>query len=117
MRLLIVDDSPLDRALVRELATQHGADVLEADGGQDALDVAANADVILLDGHIPGDDVPTIAARLRAEAPHARIVLWSGMPDDIVPLLGDGDVDAVVRKPEDLDALEDALLGGLLAAA
>ncbi len=116
MRLLVVDDSPLDRAIVAEIGGMLGFHVVGAKGGDDAATVVSGADVVLLDGHIPGEDVGAVAARLRRTNATARIILWSGAPDAVERTLPAGTVDQAMEKPLDLAGMEDAL-AQLLAAA
>lgn len=106
MRLMIVDDSPLDRALVSEIGAAHGIEVVEATDGDSATAAIDGVAVALLDGHIPGHDVHDIAARIRAASPATRVVLWSGLPGRVARGMPAGAVDGVYQKPTDLADLE-----------
>lgn len=55
-KVLVVDDNPVSRELVREVLQSPGIEVLEAADGQEALDrIAASApDLVLLDLRMPG---------------------------------------------------------------
>ncbi len=69
LRLLVVDDNPINRELVSAILTPLGIEVTEAVDGASGLDAAAGLpfDIILLDIRMPGLDGPQVLARLRAE--------------------------------------------------
>jgi two-component system, OmpR family, KDP operon response regulator KdpE len=71
--ILVVEDTPDVRAMVREALTEAGYRVLEAADGDAALDLAAAQppDLVLLDVMLPGLDGFTVcgALRERTEAP------------------------------------------------
>jgi DNA-binding NarL/FixJ family response regulator len=79
--ILVVDDEPLHRMLVRELvAEEPGLHVVaEAHHGARAVELAAvhAPDVIVLDLRMPTMDGLTALPLLREVAPAARIVVWS----------------------------------------
>ena len=55
-KLLIVDDSPVERHILREIASGLGFEVLEAESGEEGFEkaVAVNPDIILMDVVMPG---------------------------------------------------------------
>jgi len=67
-RLLVVDDKEDNRALVRDLLSPLGFEILEAEDAQACLRLAASArpDAILLDLRMPGVDGLEATRRLRA---------------------------------------------------
>lgn len=67
--VLVVDDSPDIRELLRRLLSAQGYHVLEAADGNDALSMARRhrPDVIMLDLCLPGLDGWEAARRIRAE--------------------------------------------------
>ncbi len=80
IRLLIVDDSPEDRELYRRLLAQdreHAYEILEAETGEEGLDVARerSPDCLLLDYRLPDVDGLEFLSRLLAEKLVAVIVL------------------------------------------
>jgi DNA-binding response OmpR family regulator len=68
--VLIVDDEPLTRNLLRLMLERAGFAILEAEDGLKALEVVANAspDVLLLDVMMPNMDGITVCETLRAQA-------------------------------------------------
>ncbi len=68
-RILIADDRPSSRELLRLVLERSGYDVIEAADGQQALERARteNPDLILLDLQMPGLDGYGVLAALRGE--------------------------------------------------
>ena len=69
-RVLIVDDDPLIRHVVRAVLEDGSYDLDEAASGEEALRVAAGhpPDVVLLDVMMPGIDGFEVAARMKKDA-------------------------------------------------
>jgi PAS domain S-box-containing protein len=69
LRLLVVDDHPANRELVRIISQGFGVVVSEAPGGAEAVAIAASEpfDAILLDLRMPGLDGPSTARILRTK--------------------------------------------------
>lgn len=67
--VLIVDDSPADRALFRTLLERQGYRVHEATTGEEALPraLALRPHVIVLDVNLPGEDGILVCRRLRSD--------------------------------------------------
>ncbi|WP_420643098.1 response regulator [Candidatus Leptofilum sp.] len=68
--VLIVDDEPLTRNLLRLMLERAGFDILEAGDGFEALDIVAEKqpDLLLLDVMMPNMDGITVCEMLRAQA-------------------------------------------------
>jgi DNA-binding response OmpR family regulator len=83
-RLLVVDDDPSVRALLREYLTSHGFDVFEARDGAQMREHLRDAlpDAVLLDLRLPGDDGLALARELREH--HAVGVIMVTASADIV---------------------------------
>jgi len=66
-RILVVDDSEDSRVVLRQTLQQAGFTVLEASGGQEALDLAAAArpQLVLMDLRMPGMDGYEAVTRMR----------------------------------------------------
>ncbi|MDO8835509.1 MAG: response regulator, partial [Vicinamibacterales bacterium] len=80
--VLVVDDEDMVRDVCRRMLQQAGWAVLDADGGQSAIDVyAAHADevaCVILDLSMPQMDGYGVFRALRAIRPDVRVILSSG---------------------------------------
>jgi CheY-like chemotaxis protein len=103
IRVLVVDDNPVNRELARSVLEQLGAEVTEAADGLSGLEAAQAlpVDVILLDIRMPGLDGPEVLARLRAEpGPNQWTPALAFTADvDLDRLGGNHRFDGLVRKP------------------
>lgn len=68
-RVLVVDDTDANRMLIRVALTRAGLEVIEAENGQEALDVIAgtSVDVVLMDMQMPVMDGYTATRTLRQQ--------------------------------------------------
>ena len=68
-RILVVEDHPENRRLLRDLLTSAGYDMLEAVTGPDGLAAAAEhrPDLILMDIQLPGLDGYEVTRRIKAD--------------------------------------------------
>lgn len=80
LRLLVVDDSPLIRAMVRDMLDPAVAEVAaEAGSGEEGLEAfrKTRPDLVLLDLSMPEMDGMAFLEALRDEHPEARVVLMT----------------------------------------
>jgi CheY-like chemotaxis protein len=104
--VLVVDDEPALRAVLRAVLDDEGYAVLEAAHGPAMLELLARkrADMVLLDVMMPGGDGREAHRQLRARAdlPDVPVVMMSAavQPDGLDPSIA-----AFLRKPFDLDHL------------
>jgi CheY-like chemotaxis protein len=77
LRVLVVDDNPLNRKVVRLLLAPHNAWIAEAENGLGALEQldADTFDIVLLDAHMPVMDGATTIKRIRESKKP-----WSQLP-------------------------------------
>jgi PAS domain S-box-containing protein len=75
--LVVEDEESLLRAAVRILSSG-GYEVIAASGGEEALELAPRADVVLTDVVMPGMSGTELAARLRETAPDLPVIFMSG---------------------------------------
>lgn len=119
-RILVVDDHPSVRALVRDVLELEGHVVRVAEDGYAALRAVASErpDGVVLDVVMPGMDGHEVLARLRA-MPGGRdlpVVMLTASADDATAWRGwVGGVDVLLGKPFDPDELLRSL-DGLVAA-
>lgn len=73
--ILVVDDEPANRALLRKLLAHHGYDLVEAEDGAQALASveAEDPDLVLLDVMMPRVDGIEVCQRLRSQPRHAGL--------------------------------------------
>lgn len=97
LRVLLVEDHPLNRALARRQLVERGHRVRCAGNGRVALRLAKQGDfdLALVDLGLPDMGGAELAARLRAIQPSLRILAWSGETD---PVSRPG-FDGFLRKP------------------
>jgi PAS domain S-box-containing protein len=85
-RVLLVDDDPVARLLTASALSERGWQVIEADGGEAALDLIAvqTPDVVVLDALMPGLDGFATCERLRrSEAgAHVPVLMLTGLDDE-----------------------------------
>jgi type IV pilus assembly protein PilB len=104
-RILIVDDDPEDRLLVRTILAKHGWLVEEVRDGEEAL-ARLRGDtefaLVVLDLEMPNVDGREVLERLRAMGATVPVVVLTGSPDpeDEYRLM-EGGADDYLRKPLD----------------
>ncbi len=127
-RLLVVDDSATNRALITALLCKVGFSVEAATGGVEAIHAVANAaipfDAVLMDVSMPDMDGLTATRRIRAMSdpplsnPRGRVpiiaVTAHGFPEDRARSLAAGMNEHVVKPVRRADLL--AALAGWLDA-
>lgn len=114
-RVLIVDDERLVRALVREVGTNLGHEVLEADTLAGGLSQAGRGvDLVLLDVMLPDGDGLAGVERFRAlpQKPEVLVITGFGHADGAAFALGAGALD-YLPKPLHLRAIEQAVTRAL----
>ena len=109
-RVLVVDDQPAIRSIVQRALAEDGYEVLEADGGEAALELAAEllapVDLIILDIEMPGMRGDELAARLLAIQPRVPVLFISGTDDGDN---ADGLASPLLSKPFTIEALRQAV--------
>jgi len=109
--ILICDDSPETRFLLKTVLTNEGFVVLEADDGIVAQELAEKhcPNLIIMDVVMPGRDGITTIKNLHSNPDTANIpiIVMTGKPS-IVKLLGEAEVQikAVIEKPFPLKTLK-----------
>lgn len=115
MKILIVDDNPMNRQIAREMLAMAGVETVEAEDGAQALARldASDFDCVLMDLRMPAMDGLEATVRMRA-----RTDSRAEVPIVMVTADGGGHVrstccaagaDEVVFKPLSMDALFDAI--------
>ena len=102
--ILVVDDEPSLRKLVRNSLSAVGYRILEASSAEDALaiceDFEGNIDLLLTDVIMPGMDGKRLAEMFYSRRPKTKVVFVSGYTDEILAHRGILDPGIVyIEKP------------------
>jgi signal transduction histidine kinase/CheY-like chemotaxis protein len=114
LRILIAEDDALNAAMLRAILEQLGHQVVHAQNGRRALDLAriCDFDLVMLDGRMPILDGPQTASALRAldsgNRDVAIIAVIGGDADEARECL-DAGADTVLRKPVSVAAVARAV--------
>jgi len=118
MRVLIVDDEPINRQLISEILSGAGQTVELAVDGIAALELAGSVrfDLVLMDVRMPRMDGLEATRALRKMPGYALVpivgISANADPQDRARCLGSG-MDDLVAKPSSVDSLLGALAGWL----
>jgi two-component system, cell cycle sensor histidine kinase and response regulator CckA len=109
--ILVVDDDSAVLETVRDGLTSFGYEVLAAEGGDAALQIAAEAQhgsitVLLVDVVMPGLNGPEVAERVHAIHPDTKTLFMSGFSNEIVIVHGIKQGDPFIIKPFSLETLQ-----------
>jgi two-component system cell cycle response regulator DivK len=113
-KVLIAEDNPVNRELLRELLENRGYSVVEACDGPEALSMVEETqpDIVLLDIGMPGMDGYAVARKIRENPRPVRLPLLAitayAMQGDREKVLQSG-FDGYLSKPIDARLLDDEL--------
>lgn len=114
LRVLIAEDDALNAAMMRAILEQLGHQVVHAQNGRRAVELARACafDLLMLDGRMPELDGAEAIAKIRAQDGHAGaapiIAVIGGEADEAAACLAAG-ADAVLRKPVSVAAVARAV--------
>lgn len=79
-RILIIDDEPLVRSVIRSILERNGHTVVEAPDGRDGLELWRNIpiDLVLIDIYMPELDGIDVIKQLTHDCPQAKIIAMTG---------------------------------------
>jgi signal transduction histidine kinase len=108
--VLLVEDAGSLREMIREILTESGYRILEADTAERALEIAGAhegpIDLLLTDVVMPGIGGAELAHRLHPRRPATRVLFMSGYTDDVMVQRGVLAADAaLIQKPFSSTAL------------
>ncbi|HYN44247.1 MAG TPA: ATP-binding protein, partial [Thermoanaerobaculia bacterium] len=120
--VLLAEDEPAVRMLVREALVRGGFRVLEAEDGEEALAVSRGhdgvVDLLLTDVVMPNLGGKELAACLLVERPGIRVLFMSGYPNDARELGAlAGSTGDLLRKPFSLKELVERARAALRSAS
>lgn len=103
LRVLVVDDHPVNRLVLTEIFVHFGCVVCVAEDGAQALSTSSvdHFDLICLDRHMPGLSGDEVAARLPSEQ---FVLAWSTDLTDLPDRFN-----GILCKPVTLDAAQTAV--------
>ena len=115
-RILVVDDEPSIRTVVRRMLEKAGYEVLEAENGETAIEAINTGenrlmlDAVICDIRMPKINGLEALAYFRHAYPHVPLIVLTGYPDTemAVSCLHDGVVDYLI-KPVDSRRLKAAV--------
>jgi CheY-like chemotaxis protein len=112
--VVVADDEPLMRELVKALLDAEGFDVIEAEDGQAAIDACRDLgddlDLLIADVSMPGITGPDAVEEIRNTRPTLPVLFLSGHDPDSAGGLPEPDASTdVVRKPFESDQLIQAV--------
>lgn len=120
--VLVVDDRPVNRELVRTVLGYYGHDTLEAGDGAEALALLRlqHPDLVLTDVVMPVMDGYQLARAIRSDPAHQGIPILfytaNYLAEEARPLAEAHGVSRIVTKTGDLAALIEAVEDALLEA-
>ncbi len=108
MKILIVDDEPVQRAIIGQFLEEHGFQVLEAEDGRRALDLFRKGFIplVLLDHRMPDMNGDQVLEELMKINPLVQVIMITayGAVDTAVKVMKLGAAD-FLEKPVDLELL------------
>lgn len=121
-RILVVEDNPLNRKLLRDVLQVAGYDVIEAQSGEEGLRVAQQhpPDLVLMDLQLPGIDGTETLRRLRQgslgrDVPVVAVTAFAMAEDRMRATLAG--FDGYVEKPISVRALPGQIVAFLSRAS
>jgi len=107
LRVLVVDDEPPIRKLLRMGLTAHGYEIIEAPNGKTALELLASApDLVVLDLGLPDIEGHELLRTIRARNDSVPIIVLSSRGDEAGKVQAlDFGADDYVTKPFGMDEL------------
>jgi two-component system KDP operon response regulator KdpE len=107
LRVLVVDDEPPIRKLLRMGLSAHGYQILEAPNGKTAIELLAEKpDMIILDLGLPDTQGHDLLRTIRAKSESVPIVVLSSRDDEAGKVQAlDFGADDYVTKPFGMDEL------------
>ena len=112
-QILIVDDDPAIRTLLRLIAERRGLSVDVAADGAEALQLLAEREyrLAIIDLMMPRLNGYELVTALRTFEPRPAVVIATAMTDSLIGLLDAETVHSIIRKPFDIE-----VVGSLMTA-
>jgi len=112
--ILIVDDQPGIRLLLKEVFSKEGYQTFTAGSGKEALELVQEVcpDLVLLDMKIPGMDGIEILKRLKKNKPSVHVIMMTAYGElDLIKESMNWGAERYFTKPFDVFEVRDAVNG------
>ena len=113
LKLLIVDDNPVNLLVARRQLVNFGIDAEQADNGYTALTMLKERefDIILIDLHMPGMDGYQLARQVQIDHPATKVVIFTAdILEEVRMRLTEMGILYVLSKPFNPDEMHELLL-------
>jgi CheY-like chemotaxis protein len=105
IRILVVEDDDDEREVLAQSLTFEGATVRAVPTASDALALLGDADIILTDFALPGDDGVWLLERVNKQPRPIPVIVMSGYDKSQEPRLATAPFAGKLLKPYDFDQL------------
>jgi DNA-binding NtrC family response regulator len=112
LTVLVAEDEPMLRVVVRETLRHAGFAVIEAEDGTEGLEILQSdraIDALLTDVKMPGLNGYQLAEASLSLRPRMRVILMTGYADEAIPDAIKRASIPVIRKPFDFASLGDSI--------
>jgi DNA-binding NtrC family response regulator len=112
LTVLVAEDEPMLRVVVRETLRHAGFAVIEAEDGTEGLEILQSdraIDALLTDVKMPGLNGYQLAEASLSLRPRMRVILMTGYADEVIPDAIKRASIPVLRKPFDFASLGDSI--------
>ena len=110
-KVLIVEDNPQVSSMIRRIAERMNLEVLAAQGVYSAISMMNQADILLLDLHLPNGEPTIIIERWQArDAGRPMAIISAYIDDDVETDMFQRGAWNVLRKPVPITTIERVLL-------
>ncbi|AOM78945.1 ATP-binding protein [Pedobacter steynii] len=113
LRLLVVDDNPVNLLVAKRQLWNFGIDAEQADNGYTALAMlkAEEFDIILIDLHMPGMDGYQLARQVQVDYPETKVIIFTAdILEEVRMRLAEMGITYVLSKPFNPDEMHELLL-------
>jgi CheY-like chemotaxis protein len=109
-RVMVIEDDPIVRRLIRIRLTRAGLSVIAAGSGEEAVAIVESGEqpvhLVVTDGVMPGMDGFAVARFFARQSPPVRVILLSGFLSHFVSQADiPGNIEAYFGKPFSADEL------------
>jgi len=112
-KILIIDDEPAIRDVLKIFLEEQGFDVYIAGNGKEALTIfqTNRPEVVFLDLLLPEKTGKDVLQEIRNLAPHTIVIIITGFSDEeIFSIVSPDDIQGILKKPFRLSYVEKKIL-------